>query len=289
MDDELERMAQRLEASGNYRILRRFEPRSVYDDVDEAEARFTGLFLDVETTGFEAGRDRIIELAMVPFTYTEDGRVHRVYRPFSALEDPGRPIPREVTELTTITDDMVAGKKIDDDEVAAWFEAADLVVAHNAKFDRPFIDARFRDLPPRAWACSANEVPWRHVGIEGRKLEYIAYRYGVYFEGHRAEADCLVGVHILAQRLPGSEATALSALLQSARVPTIHLYAVDSPFEAKGRLKARGYRWDGGSRCWWVVVTKSTYQDELAWLRAEVYGGAFTPTTEEITAFERYR
>ena len=289
MDDELEQMARRLEASGDYRILRRFEPRPVYDEVDEEEARFTGLFLDVETTGFDVGRDRIIELAMVPFTYTEDGRIGRVYRPFASLEDPRRPIPREITELTTITDEMVAGEEIDDEEVVAWFEAADLVVAHNAKFDRPFIDARVRDLPPRPWACSASEVPWRHVGIGGRKLEYIAYRYGVFFDGHRAQTDCLVGVHILAQRLPGSESTALCALLQSARVPTVQLYAVDSPFEAKDRLKARGYRWDGGSRCWWVIVTKSTYQDELTWLRTHVYGGEFTPTTKEITAFERYR
>ena len=287
--DDLERMARALEATGDFRVLRRFAPRAVYDDVPAGEDRFVGMFLDVETTGFEPGRDRIIELAMVPFSYTEDGRIHRVYRPFTALEDPGTPIPKEIQELTTITDAMVAGQKIDDERVAELFGAADLVVAHNARFDRPFVDARFRDLPPTAWACSANEIPWRHVGIEGRKLEYIAYRYGVYFGGHRAEVDCLVGVHILAQRLPGSAATALSALLQSARSSSIQLYAVDSPFEAKDRLKARGYRWDGSSRCWWVTLTKRAYQEELAWLQAEVYRGPFTPTTKEITAFERYR
>lgn len=286
---ELERMALRLEQSGEYRVLRRFRPRPVYDEVDPDEASRVGMFLDVETTGFDAARDKVIELAMVPFTYTEDGRIHQVFKPFSALEDPGMPIPKEIQELTTITDAMVAGQAFDEERVADLFGSADLVVAHNAKFDRPFVDRRFRDLKPVAWACSASEVPWRHVGIEGRKLEYIAYRYGVYFEGHRAAIDCQVGVHILAQRLPGSEATVLSALLESARSSSIHLYATDSPFEAKDRLKARGYRWDGGRRCWWTSVTASRYQDELAWLRAEVYSGPFTPTTEEITAFERYR
>lgn len=289
MADELERMAQELEQSGDYRVVRRFRPRHEYEDVDPDEASFTGMFLDVETTGFQAGRDEIIELAMVPFTYTVDGRIHRVYQPFSALEDPGVPIPPAIQELTTITDEMVAGTAIDDEQVAELFDAADLVVAHNAKFDRPFVEARFRDLPPTAWACSATEVPWRQVGIEGRKLEYIAYRFGVFFEGHRAEADCHVGVYILAQRLPGRESTALRSLLESARTPSIVLHAVDSPFEAKDRLKARGYRWDAAKRVWWTSLAPDDYQDELAWLREEVYGGPFTPTSKEITAFERYR
>lgn len=287
--DELERMAHALEETGDYRVLRRFRPRHEYEHIDPDEASFTGMFLDVETTGLDARRDKIIELAMVPFTYTVDGRIHRVYKPFSALEDPGFPIPPAVQTLTTITDEMVAGRSIDDERVAELFAAADLVVAHNAKFDRPFVEARFRDLPPTAWACSANEVPWRDVGIEGRKLEYIAYRFGVYFDGHRAEADCHVGVHVLAQLLPGRTSTALRSLLESARTPSIVVQAVDSPFEAKDRLKARGYRWDSAKRVWWTSLAPDDYRDELEWLRGEVYSGPFTPTTKEITAFERYR
>lgn len=289
LNEELKQLAERLEQSGDYRVVRRFEPRHAYEDVDPEEEVFTGMFLDVETTGLDSARDAIIELAMVPFTYTVDGRVSRVYRPFSALEDPGRPIPMAIQELTSITDEMVAGKAIDDEEVAELFGAADLVIAHNAKFDRPFVDKRFPNLPPTAWACSATEVPWRRAGIEGRKLEYIAYRFGIFFEGHRAEVDCQVGVHILAQELPGMEHTALGALLESARTPSIVLYAVDSPFEAKDRLKARGYRWNSSKKVWWSSLSPDDYQDELAWLREEIYSGPFTPTTDEVTAFERYR
>ena len=289
MPEDLERLARQLEQSGDYRVVRRFVPRHEYDDVSEDDASFTGMFLDVETTGFDPGRDKIIELAMVPFTYTREGRVHRVYRPFSSLEDPGKPIPPEIQELTTITDDMVAGQQIDDEKVEELFAAADLVVAHNAKFDRPFVDRRFPNLPPTAWACSATEVPWRRAGIEGRKLEYIAYRFGIFFDGHRAEVDCQVGVHILAQPLPDLGQTGLGALLESARTPSIQLFAEDSPFEAKDKLKARGYRWDPNRRVWWTSLAPDAYQDELAWLREEIYGGPFTPSSREITAFERYR
>lgn len=289
MRDDLESLAQRLEESNDYRVLRRFVPRHEYDDVPEDEAAFTGMFLDVETTGFDPSREKIIELAMVPFKYTRDGRVHKVYRPFSSLEDPGKPIPHEIQELTTITDEMVAGQAIDDEKVAELFAAADLVVAHNCKFDRPFVDRRFPNLPPTAWACSASEVPWRRAGIEGRKLEYIAYRSGIFFEGHRAEVDCQVGVHILAQDLPGLGCTALGALLESARTPSILLFAEGSPFASKDKLKARGYRWNASRKVWWTSLEPDLYEAELAWLRDEVYGGPFTPTSQEITAFERYR
>lgn len=289
MDPELEQMAERLEQSGDYRVVRRFEPQHVYTEVDADEELFTGMFLDVETTGLDHRRDKIIELAMVPFTYTIDGRVNRVYRPFAALEDPGMAIPGPIQALTTITDDMVAGKSIDDGEVEELFAAADLVIAHNARFDRPFVDRRFPNLPPTAWACSATEVPWRRAGIEGRKLEYIAYRFGIFFDGHRAEVDCHVGVHILAQQLPGTDDTAMRALLESARTPSIVLYAVDSPFEAKDRLKARGYRWDGARKVWWSTLTPEDYEAEVDWLREEIYTKPFTPDTKEVTAFERYR
>jgi DNA polymerase-3 subunit epsilon len=56
----LEEMAQRLEASGAYRVLRRLESR--FDVLDQL-----GLFVDVATTGLDPVRDEIMELAMVPF------------------------------------------------------------------------------------------------------------------------------------------------------------------------------------------------------------------------------
>ena len=60
----------------------------------------------------------------------------------SFLEDPHCPIPDAITELTGITEEMVRGKRIDDARVAALLAEASLIVAHNASFDRPFIERR---------------------------------------------------------------------------------------------------------------------------------------------------
>ena len=35
------------------------------------------------------------------------------------------------------------------------------------------------------------DIDWRNEQIESYKLEYIAYKYNFFYEGHRAITDCL--------------------------------------------------------------------------------------------------
>jgi DNA polymerase-3 subunit epsilon len=78
---ELHAMAAALEASGEYKVLRKLTPRTTILPPDGSPTR-RGLFVDVETTGLDATRDEIIEVAMVPFTYGLDGRVFEIQPPF---------------------------------------------------------------------------------------------------------------------------------------------------------------------------------------------------------------
>ena len=131
-----EAMAAELEASGNYRVLRRFQPLQHYGAPD-ASASSRGVLIDVETTGLDRQHDSVIELAVLPFEYARaSGRVGRVHDCLVYREDPGRPIPPEVVRLTGITDAQVAGQKIDDATVLHALQSVDLVIAHNAAFDR---------------------------------------------------------------------------------------------------------------------------------------------------------
>ena len=74
-------------------------------------------------------------------------------------------------------------------------------------------------------------------------IEYIAYKFGFFHEGHRAINDCLAGVHLLAQQLPKSQVPVLKELLTQSKAIRFKLYAVNSPYDSKELLKARGYRW----------------------------------------------
>jgi hypothetical protein len=60
---------------------------------------------------------------MLPFTYGLDGTVYSVGEAFSQLRRPSVPIPPAVTELTGLTDEMVAGHSIDPAEVARFIGA----------------------------------------------------------------------------------------------------------------------------------------------------------------------
>ena len=92
--------------------------------------------LDTETTGLSSETDVIIELGMVKVMYSKSlNRISSIIEVVSLYEDPLRPIPPLITQLTGITDDMVAGQKIDDAWVKAWQGNKPLFVAHNAKFD----------------------------------------------------------------------------------------------------------------------------------------------------------
>jgi len=214
--EALERMATLLEASDKFKILRRLEPRAGYHVPDGTPTR-RGIFLDVETTGLDSATDEIVELAMVPFDFTYDGRIFAVHECFSRFRDPGRPIAAAVTALTGITEAMVAGASIDPAEVEAFLGPAAIVIAHNAGFDRRFMErfcSAFVTLP---WACSWAEVPWSEEGFHGAKLTHLAAAHGFFHDGHRAVHDCHAGVEILARTLPRSGRTALDVLLESAR------------------------------------------------------------------------
>ena len=266
-----------------------------------------GLYVDCETTGFDWAHDEVIELALLPFTYTADGRIARVLHGDAQthLRDPGRAIPQAITALTGLTDDDVRGKHIDVEAASALIRRSDLVIAHNARFDRPFFERVLPATRDTPWACSRLEIPWRASGTNSDALHCLLCHYGAFArDRHRALADCEAGVWLLAQALPGTERTALSALLERSTAETVRLWAVGAPFEAKGVLRARGYRWmpqarNGIARSWWTEVEPEMVDAERAWLNAEVYEAfrpvyrtgpaAGAPALRRVTARERWR
>lgn len=289
--DLLEQAAARLEASGDYRVLRRLKPRNYYCQDDSPDKKIA-IVLDVETTGLDPSSDEIIELGMIKFEFAQDGRIFRVLDTFSGLRQPKGPIPRGITELTGITDAMVAGRTIDAAEVAAFIEPAAVIFAHNAGFDRKFCERFASCFASRAWACSVNEVDWQREGYEGSRLGYLLMGAGLFHDGHRAVDDCRALLEVLSLTLPKSGEPALKRLLDTARKATVRIWAEGAPYEAKDILRRRGYRWspgdEGHPRCWWRDIGEEEAEAELTFLRREIYQHDVEIPTKRITAFDRY-
>jgi DNA polymerase-3 subunit epsilon len=290
-DADLEVMAVTLEASGDYRVLRRLRPRAAIAPPAGMKLR-TGLFVDVETTGLDTRRCEIIELAMAPFSYGLDGLIYAVGEAFDQLREPSGSIPPEVTAITGLTDEMVAGHAIDPEAVAAFAAPAALVVAHNAAFDRRVLERFSAVFNTKAWACSMSQVDWAAEGFEGVKLPYLAASAGFFYDKHRAAHDCLAAIELLARPLPRSGRPALLALLEAARKPTWRIWAENAPFEMKDVLKARGYRWNGEAggapRAWYVDTSEEAREAELTFLKQEIYRGEIDLLTRRIDAYDRF-
>jgi DNA polymerase III subunit epsilon len=277
-----ESAARVLEEHPDYRILRRLEARDDFAVVPQG-APGVAVVVDTETTGTDVRGDEIIELALVRFEYCmATGAVCRVTAVYSELEDPGRPIPPESTAIHGITDEMVHGKRIDDARVAQLLDGVAVVIAHNAAFDRPFLERRLPAFAQKAWACSHAQVPWAEEGFAGSKLEYLGVASGFFFEAHRSEIDCRALLEVLRRPLPKCGRTALSVMLERARQPGVTVWATGSAFETKDVLRARGYRWQAEKRCWYRPLNTGELDVECAWLKHAVYGGRAAQIDVEV-------
>ncbi len=263
-----------LTATGDYKVIRRLHSVDHYHEKAAVDTQI-GIYLDTETTGLDPSKDKVIELALVPFEYDAQGRIYRILPAYNALQDPGIPIPALNTRITGITDEMVAGQAIDLDQVAGMLAEASLVVAHNARFDRQFVEVLQPAFENIAWACSIADVNWNEEGFEGVKLEYLGFKYGFFYEGHRATVDCEAGIELLSQTLPVSGERVLKRLLDTALRAEVRLWADRAPFEKKDLLKARGYRWstgEGGMRkAWYKDLAEDQIDAEMLYLNQDVY------------------
>ena len=72
----------------------------------------------------------------------------------------------------------------------------------------------------------------------------------------------------------------------------MRVWAEQSPFDLKDTLKRRGYRWsdgnDGRPRSWYVDVEEGKLDDEIAFLRTEIYLRDMEPRLQILTAFDRF-
>ena len=286
-----EAMAEVLEGHPDYRVLRRLKPRREFGRKRQGEIAKV-MILDTETTGLDSNKDRIIELALILVDVDKDtGLPLQVHEVFDELEHPGRPIPAEATRITGITDAMVAGKRLNEARVAELMAGVDLVIAHNARFDRGFMENRLPDFAKLPWACSVSEIDWQAQGRGSAKLEFLAHELGWFYDAHRAEMDCHALLAVLAAPLPNNPGeTGLGRLLATAQTTSYRVQATGSPFSSKDVLRARGYRWDAERKVWYTQVGNPAALDaECAWLKTEVYSGSSARIyIERQTALERF-
>jgi DNA polymerase-3 subunit epsilon len=179
----------------------------------------TAAVIDVETTGLSPYRDEIVELAITLFRYDPvKGRVLEVLSEYSGLREPSCPMRRDASAVHGITRHMVRGLKLDYRRIRTILREADFVVAHNATFDRGFVERLMPSSHNSSWLCSLNGIDWEARGFTSRRLEDLAAAHEIENpRAHRASGDASTLLALLSHR-PRYSKPYLHELLRTAGI-----------------------------------------------------------------------
>jgi DNA polymerase III subunit epsilon len=203
------------------------------------------VILDTETTGLDPKVERCIEVAVCLF----DLDLAAPIASYASLIDagggvnnnPAEPINRIRPELLV---DGAEPRKVWD-QVYSFVERADVVLAHQASFDRSFVPESIAKAKP--WCCTEHHVDWP-LAQPGKSLVHVALAHGVgVVHAHRAMTDVDTIARLLARvHEMGHD---LVALLQRAMRPRKKVAALVS-YDDREKAKTAGFAWDPPTKTW---------------------------------------
>lgn len=210
------------------------------------------LVIDEETTGLDFQSDRVIEVGAVLWD-TEAKKPLKILNHLLDAECINYEVPEKIVELTGITGDdlFTYGKNRRQvfEETVALSSEAEYMIAHNAPFDRTFLekevslhlDAKF----DHDWIDTRTDVPWRTKG--SRSLSYLAADHGFLNPfAHRALFDVMTLCKLISMY-------DFNEILERSKYPLIRIIA-DVGYQNRELAKSKGFYWNGDKKYWFMDI-----------------------------------
>ena len=248
-------------------------------------------FLDVETTGLDKKNNEIIELAIKTIKVEKlSAKIVSIEGEYESFNDPNIDIPSEITSLTGISNTMVKDEKINWQRIDQLITESDIIIAHNAGFDRSFIDRYSLISAKKIWACSVNDIDWLKRGFTSSKQELLCYWHGFYFEPHRAMNDVDALINLLTHRYYKNHRP-LHELIENCTKSSYTIFAENFPYnqEKKDIIKGYKYKWNPDIKIWYKNIKHNELEIEKEKLTSAIYDKIFRGRIEKIDPRDKYK
>ena len=201
------------------------------------------LILDTETTGLLSERDHCIEIGAVLFHVAERAVLDQVSFLLPCQDNPAEPINGINAAVSRTPQPWQAGLQF----FQAMLDAADLVVAHNVKFDRAWFGREPLPAISKPWLCTMEDIRWppslRLKPTPSVRDLALAYSVPVW-AAHRALTDCIYLAQVF------ERCSDLDALLLEGLEPR-QLYRACLSYAERHRAREAGFRWNEPLRGAW--------------------------------------
>jgi DNA polymerase-3 subunit epsilon len=204
------------------------------------------LIIDTETTGTDATKDRMIEFAGILYSVTNKTILAQYSTLFPSPDNAAEHVNRipvgalaEMAEVNLRNNEMIRN----------LLAAADVIVAHNADFDKQFFkpedyfsEAAKQDWP---WVCTWADFEWPGEH-KSKGLAMLALDFGIpVVDVHRALNDCIYITKLfnVMDDLPG--------MFTKAMRPKATFQSMARPFDDNDLVKSHGFRWTGDKVTGW--------------------------------------
>ena len=247
-------------------------------------------FIDLETTGTHKKNDCIIEISLKLIQLNKKtGKELKAVDAYESFQDPGCPIPEEASLVNGITDEMVKDHEINWDKVGKILSNSQLCVAHNASFDRAFLDRYLEQSKSKVWGCSINDINWINRGFTNSKLELLSYWHGFYYESHRAMNDVDAMIHLVTHPHYDTNKPIVELIEKARKAQCRILVKFNYSKELVDLIKSKRYSFNGETKEWSKIIIDDQVEDEKLWLQDNIYKGSFSGLLEQVNLIDKYK
>jgi DNA polymerase-3 subunit epsilon len=209
------------------------------------------LIVDTETTGIDPKDHMVIEIAAILYSVEANDVIGMAAMILPAEENPAEEINHISPALLNTVEEEGEVIKGFSSMLYAMMETADVIVAHQASFDKGHLTKENLEIwSSKPWLCTKEDFKFSK-GKPGDSLVNLALAHNVPVHGnHRAGVD----VNLIAKIFRSYSAEELQALFQHALLPRDYYVALTN-FVEKEKPKNAGFSWNGEKKCWWKKLT----------------------------------